>query len=490
MMVLDIIALRIERRADGSVTPGGRLIFDTVPLLPGNITYDATTGTITFLEAGQYSIHWWLATQSIVSPCTSVFALRTSLGEEIRGSLPLRTGEISGFGVVNITQSYAMLSLFNISNLEIMLDTQVSVKASLIITTGSSGRPCPIGPTGPMGPTGPAGPAGPTGATGPTGLQGPLGPVGPRGMTGATGSAGPMGATGPAGPMGATGPAGPMGATGPAGPMGATGPAGPMGATGPAGSMGATGPAGPMGATGPAGPMGATGPAGPMGATGPAGPMGATGPAGPMGATGPAGQTGATGPAGSTGATGPAGQTGATGPAGSTGATGPAGSTGATGPAGPIGPTGPSGSGMIAGLYLQKADTGTPFLANSAPIPLSQVRSIGTGITFSGNNISVAAGVYWFTWSVIARSDATDSTVVISLVDTSNPNAPLATSGIAFLVNSLERSGTCVGSTIVNFGNAANLQLLNKSGHNISVLFANGEADHNFASSLTVIRLG
>ena len=294
-------ALQIELNTATSVASNANVPFDTIVYSAGGISYNPATGVITFLEAGRFVIDWWLATQSSQSTNGASFALSSSQGDFLEGNSPIKTGEVYGIGIVDVTTAPVTLSLVNISNAPIFFATQVPLKGTLVIVEDDQDS---------------------AGGTGPTGATGPTGPTGPAGTTGATG---PAGATGPVGPTGATGPTGPTGDTG------ATGPTGDTGATGPTGAAGLTGP---TGDTGPTGPTGAAGLTGPTGDTGPIGPTGATGPTGAAGLTGPTGDTGPTGPTGAAGLTGPTGDTGPTGPTGDTGPTGPAGDTGPTGPAG------------------------------------------------------------------------------------------------------------------------------------------------------------
>ena len=276
-------ALQIELNTATSVASNANVPFDTIVYSAGGISYNPATGVITFLEAGRFVIDWWLATQSSQSTNGASFALSSSQGDFLEGNSPIKTGEVYGIGIVDVTTAPVTLSLVNISNAPIFFATQVPLKGTLVIVEDDQDS---------------------AGGTGPTGATGPTGPTGPAGTTGATG---PAGATGPVGPTGATGPTGPTGDTG------ATGPTGDTGATGPTGAAGLTGP---TGDTGPTGPTGAAGLTGPTGDTGPIGPTGATGPTGAAGLTGPTGDTGPTGPTGDTGPTGPAGDTGPTGPAG------------------------------------------------------------------------------------------------------------------------------------------------------------------------------
>jgi len=407
------IALQIMRTASGIVVVGGNVIFDSIDFTSGNISYNPVTGVITFNEVGRYIIDWWVATQATNSAIGVVFSLTSSQSYVIKGDSPIKTGEVSGIGIIDVASAPMTLSLVNSSAGNVSYSTIVPIKASLIIEqndnnigptgptgpTGDTGATGPTGPTGLTGNTGATGPTGPTGLTGNTGATGPTGPTGPTGNTGATGPTGPTGptgdtgATGPTGPTGltgdtgATGPTGPTGITGDTGATGATGPTGPTGNTGTAGATGPTGPTGNTGATGPTGPTGITGDTGATGATGPTGPTGntgATGPTGPTGLTGNTGATGATGPTGPTGDTGATGATGPTGPTGNTGATGPTGNTGATGP------TGPTGSGAMIPFASGNTVALTTIAGGLAGIPgFIGFGNSALGITTLGSTIDL-----------------------------------------------------------------------------------------------------
>jgi len=238
------IALQIELNSSATVNSGARVLFDTTVYLAGNISYNSASGEITLQEAGRYVVNWWLATQSSQSTNGTAFALSSSQGDLLAGNSPIKTDEVYGIGIIDVSITPITLSLVNISTATVYFSQQVPLKGSLVIVEDdiSGGE----GATGPTGPTGDSGPAGPTGDTGPTG------PTGDIGLTGPTGDIGP---TGPTGDIGPTGPTGDIGPTGPTGDIGPTGPTGDIGPTGPTGDIGPTGPTGPTGDTGTAGTM-------------------------------------------------------------------------------------------------------------------------------------------------------------------------------------------------------------------------------------------
>ena len=305
-----------------------------------NVTYNPADGMITFINAGQYYVSWFVTVKTalgVFGPSFSVVTNETPSSSYTAGS-GIKNGEIFGSAVLTVTAGFS-ISLRNELATEVTLSDVVPVNAGIsVLNAGSAGPTGPTGATGATGPQGATGSTGPQGVIGPTGLTGATGPQGNLGLTGATGATGPQGIIGP---TGATGPQGVIGPTGPAGAQGITGPTGPTGATGAQGVIGPTGPTGAQGVIGPTGPTGATGA---QGITGPAGPTGAQGVIGPAGPTGATGAQGVIGPAGPTGATGAQGVTGPTGPTGVQGITGPTGPTGATGAQGITGPTGPTGA--------------------------------------------------------------------------------------------------------------------------------------------------
>lgn len=163
------IALQVERLAAGSVGSGGAVLFDNVLYSVGGISYNPATGVITFLENGRYAVNWFVATQSSPSNIGVAFALVSDAGDDIVGNAPDKTGEVVGFGIINVTTAPVELRLVNVSGADVYYGVQVPVKASLVVVEDDMPE---AGPTGPTGDTGPTGPTGETGPTGPTGAPG------------------------------------------------------------------------------------------------------------------------------------------------------------------------------------------------------------------------------------------------------------------------------------------------------------------------------
>ena len=125
------IALQIELQSTGTVTAGSNVLFDTIVHSDADIGYDSSTGVITFNQTGSYVITWWVATQSSTSPET-VFALSPSLGNTLVGNSPLKTGTVSGTGVIDVAVPPFTLSLINSSLTTFYYSAQVPLKATLI----------------------------------------------------------------------------------------------------------------------------------------------------------------------------------------------------------------------------------------------------------------------------------------------------------------------------------------------------------------------
>ncbi|QLY81801.1 hypothetical protein [Clostridium intestinale] len=193
-------ALHLERLNDQYIPSGSSVVFDNIVYNSGNIVYDPATGIITFTEAGRYILDWWVSTQTATAPNFLVFSLTSSQGDVLEGNSPVKTGEVVGFGIIDVLSVPVTVTLNYTSAGTAVLSSLVPVKATLVIVQDDI-----VSPTNVTGPTGATGITGPTGFTGPTGITGVTGPTGFTGPTGITGVTGPTGFTGPTGPTGVTG---------------------------------------------------------------------------------------------------------------------------------------------------------------------------------------------------------------------------------------------------------------------------------------------
>ena len=189
-------SLQIDLNLAATVAAGTNVLFDTVVYSSGSIIYNSDTGEVTFSEAGRYVINWWVATQTSQSINGTAFALISSQGDNIGGDPLIKTGEVFGIGIVDVTTAPVTLALVNVSTTTIYFSLYAQLKGVLVIVEDDISQ---VGPTGPIGPAGPTGPIGPAGPTGPIGPAGPTGPIGPAGPTGPIGLIGPTGDTGPSG---------------------------------------------------------------------------------------------------------------------------------------------------------------------------------------------------------------------------------------------------------------------------------------------------
>ena len=212
--------LELKQTLDGDVKPKKNVIFNVQTIDTPGISYDKNTGIVTFNTIGQYSIRWWVATETTPKGAIEFGLKFSSRKDFMLGSSPQKTGQVSGFAAIDILTEGTTMSLINSTDTNNVYSREVQLKAYLLILPIASLEPGPTGPQGEIGPTGPKG------ESGPTGPKGEPGPTGPKGETGPTG---PKGEIGPTGPKGETGPAGAQGDEGPAGPMGSTGPTGATG---------------------------------------------------------------------------------------------------------------------------------------------------------------------------------------------------------------------------------------------------------------------
>ncbi|WP_312048037.1 hypothetical protein [Anaerotignum sp.] len=125
-------ALQIEQQLDGMVGSAQNVIFNSTVFTAGNIIYNDATGIVTFMEAGLYTVNWWIATQSSAGQ-GAVFSLISSQGESIRGASPIKTGEVTGFGIIEVVSAPVTVSLVNSGSADFYYSSIVPVKAALLI---------------------------------------------------------------------------------------------------------------------------------------------------------------------------------------------------------------------------------------------------------------------------------------------------------------------------------------------------------------------
>jgi hypothetical protein len=132
-------ALQIQRLTGGSISPAAAVVFDAVVYSAGNIFYDPLTGTITFPEPGRYIVNWRVTTQASLSSGGIIFALSSSQGDFLQGNSPLKTGEITGAGIIDIATAPVTLSLVNATANDVYYPATLPLKADLMVFADNSG---------------------------------------------------------------------------------------------------------------------------------------------------------------------------------------------------------------------------------------------------------------------------------------------------------------------------------------------------------------
>ncbi len=135
------IALQIERTLLGNIGPSENVIFDLVSHSTGDIDYDNTTGVITFNEAGRYVVNWFVVTQSSSYANGVVLVLTSSEGDLITGNSNMKSGQVMGIGIIEITTVPATLSLVNAATGNYYYSDQIPIKASLAVTRDDIAEP-------------------------------------------------------------------------------------------------------------------------------------------------------------------------------------------------------------------------------------------------------------------------------------------------------------------------------------------------------------
>ena len=144
------IALQVQLSTTGTVANAANVVFDNVLYSNGNISYNAASGLVTFQQAGRYIVNWWVATQTSVAPGVISFALSSSQGDNILGTSPIKTGEISGIGIIDVPIAGVTMSLTNQTGYDVTYTTGPII-ASMMIVEDTVGATGPTGPTGATG---------------------------------------------------------------------------------------------------------------------------------------------------------------------------------------------------------------------------------------------------------------------------------------------------------------------------------------------------
>lgn len=120
-----------------SVLPEKNVIFNLPVLQATGIEYSTETGIITFKETGQYSIKWWVATETALRG-TLEFQLISYQGSPFPltpGCSPIKTGQVTGFGVIDVQEKGTTLALRNKSvDYTAIISKKAGTTAYMLIT--------------------------------------------------------------------------------------------------------------------------------------------------------------------------------------------------------------------------------------------------------------------------------------------------------------------------------------------------------------------
>lgn len=129
--------IQLERSApafDVLIVPeNDTLIFDTIVSNEGlQISYNASTGIITFNEAGYYYVDWYVAPQFGLTTDGSNWAIETALsGMTIIGSSHTKVSATTGFAILDAEENET-IRLVNVSDGALSLSQAVQSKAGLV----------------------------------------------------------------------------------------------------------------------------------------------------------------------------------------------------------------------------------------------------------------------------------------------------------------------------------------------------------------------
>lgn len=126
-------AIMLERTTGGSVSFLQNLVFNTLSYLSGSINYDPSSGVITFLEPGRYSVNWWVAVQSSAATDGATFSFETTENITVFGNSPIKTDEVVGRAVFDVTAPLVTASLVCRCDPEVYLSSDVMIKANLTV---------------------------------------------------------------------------------------------------------------------------------------------------------------------------------------------------------------------------------------------------------------------------------------------------------------------------------------------------------------------
>ncbi|MDU4960309.1 MAG: peptidase G2 autoproteolytic cleavage domain-containing protein [Sporomusaceae bacterium] len=132
------VAFQLEKTSGSSIAAGETVIFDAVVIANGDLSYNSSTGTLTFNTMGRYILNWWIAMQASTSRVGTVFAIEgenISPSAQMTGNSPLAAGETVGFSIIETITAPATVRLVNKSDSTIWYSANVPVKASFMVAS-------------------------------------------------------------------------------------------------------------------------------------------------------------------------------------------------------------------------------------------------------------------------------------------------------------------------------------------------------------------
>ncbi len=109
------------------------VLFDTIRLQAGSITYNPVSGIFTISETGYYLVNWWVGTDGAGEAITITFALQVNGSSVSNASTPIVAGQIGGTALILVTAAPTTLSLNNDTG-ETVFIASTPTKAGITIT--------------------------------------------------------------------------------------------------------------------------------------------------------------------------------------------------------------------------------------------------------------------------------------------------------------------------------------------------------------------
>lgn len=144
------LSLEVKRTRSGIVPHGGNVLFTERSPFSSGIPYNELTGVVGFDAPGQYLVRWWVATGTTLTGIIRFDLILSKDGDvidTISGISPIKTGQVSGFGVINVEDpDGTTLSLVNASDNDVVFSSKAPVTAYLLITQNPASSSEPYEP--------------------------------------------------------------------------------------------------------------------------------------------------------------------------------------------------------------------------------------------------------------------------------------------------------------------------------------------------------